>query len=233
MPIPAEDPHSSLLKDKPMFRQYLGNNERSEMHKPGSLIMPPKVVAMWDTEIDRESFDARPSNHRNDGSSTTFSPKIGLMGGTGRQNTQQTTRKTRSSNRKTAAEKVTKDSKFKKPAKDSSKVKKVKAAIAKTDNGTSELKDLSTSKTKTHNQKLQMFIDEPTNEPPTKPDKVPIPVFDPYEEVWHDKGPNRIYLPDSHFATNMMSAEVEWDLAQGKHCEIDIFPFTNMSFAVS
>ena len=218
VPFSADNAHSSFSKDKPMFRQYLRNNETSEVHKPGSPIMPPKVAAMLDTEVDRETCNARANSYREDDLSAAFSPKIGLMGGTRRQNLQQTTRRTRSSKTKAAADKVEKESKSKRPTRDSSKAKQVKSAFLQRDSGPSELVDLSTLKPKTSKQKLlDKFLDESTKGSPMKLDKVAIsPPFDPYKEVWHDKGPNQIYLSDSHYAANMMSAEVEWDLAQGK-----------------
>lgn len=216
-PIYAGHTQSSS-NDTPISHQHSKYGDTGEMHEFGSLIMPPKVVAMWDTEVDGEAIDARASNYRNNDRLNKFSTKLGLMGGTGRQNLQQTTRRTRSS--KTAAEKVTKDSKPKKPTKVSARARQPNTAFLQSDKNIAGSEDYTKLKSKTSKHKLlEKFIKEPVKGLPTNPDKVAIPSpFDPYKEVWHRGGPSQIYLPDSHYAANMISAEVEWDLAQGKSC---------------
>ena len=234
--IPTKYNYSSLLKDESVGLTCSRSLQTNETTNLGSTVMPPNVAAMWDTEVDGELFDVSVNSFSDKDLSAHIPPKLGLMGGARHQNLQPSTGKVTSGSAlkpKAPTKKVVKTAKSRKPTSDSEGVDR--ARLASTTIGAGPSKSTNDfpfirNDDMSPRSARRTVVDKGKDKPDGTIAKGQalkykigaLPASDPFEEEWHGQGPSQIYLPDSHYAINMMSAEVEWDLAQGMQYPVRI-----------
>ena len=243
--------YSSFIKDGPTRFSSSGSLDANE--PSSREIMPPIIAAMLDTEVDEEETDVSGNDYNGKDLSTGFPTKLGLMGGAKRQNLPKSSDKAKSASASKPKPSTKKAGKTSKPVKSltiaearcGKSIPKKSSTIAK---GRCGYKPsiLSTNDGPLHSTAEPLrnrnndFSPESADDEiicvgteslggdaaegqSTNDGEIAPPLLDPFEEEWHDQGPSHIYLADNHFAANMISAEIEWDLAQGRVYSIQLY----------